>query len=63
MSKREITERLRQHIADGGTGNDLTTLALYLAWHKLPALSETDLTDVEEWAWEVNSPIVSYPGT
>ncbi len=47
-----VTRRLRAHLAGDGTPNDDTTDDLYREAHGITDGRETDLEDVERWAWE-----------
>lgn len=53
-----ITKRLEEHIRNGGTANDAIVGDLFREWHHLPDDWETDLTDVERWAFDLyDSPL------
>lgn len=48
-----IRERLAAHLDGDGTPNDLTTNDLYREAHGLPEDAETDLEEVERWAFDL----------
>lgn len=49
-----IRDELSQHLAsEDGTPNDDVTEALYRRAHSLPEDAETDLEEVERWAWRL----------
>lgn len=53
MNLATIPVRLLAHLEAGGTLNDSTVDDLYRECHGTPAGDETDLEQVERWAWQV----------
>jgi len=52
-SKADIAAELTAHLSnEDGCANDCDTDALFKEWHNLPEEIETDLEEVEKWAFD-----------